>query len=151
MVEFQRSLQYETGLRHGALCCVNQQNHAADHLENALHLAAKVGVSGGVDDVDLGILIVYGGVLCKNGNAALLFKRARVHNAGHGFLVIAVNAALLQKTVDKGSFTVVNVRDDCNVSQIVSDHFNLPSSNFGIIRYHIHYTIYFAQKTEVKS
>ena len=37
--------QHEAGLRHGALRGVHQQDDAVDHLQDALHLAAEVGVS----------------------------------------------------------------------------------------------------------
>ena len=38
--------------------CHGTSNKAVGHVEHALHLAAKVGVSRGVDDVDFGIFIV---------------------------------------------------------------------------------------------
>ena len=52
-VLLQSLLQHETGLGHAALGSVHQQQHAVDHLQHALHLAAKVGVARGIDDVDL--------------------------------------------------------------------------------------------------
>ena len=42
----------ELGLRHRALGGVDEQQDAVDHAEDALDLAAEVGVAGGVDDVD---------------------------------------------------------------------------------------------------
>ena len=50
-------LQHETGLRHGAFEGVDQQQHAVGHVEHALHLAAKVGVARGVDDIDFDVFI----------------------------------------------------------------------------------------------
>ena len=97
---------------------IHQKDNAIDHLEHALHLAAEVGVAGGVNDVDLGVLVVDGGVLGQNGNTALLFQVARVHHAGGGILILAVNAALLEQSVHQSSLTVVNVGDDGYVSQI---------------------------------
>jgi hypothetical protein len=50
--ERQRLAGDELGLRHRAFGAVDQQDHAVDHREDALDLAAEVGVAGGVDDVD---------------------------------------------------------------------------------------------------
>ena len=67
------------GLGEGALGGVNEEDDAVDHLEGALDLAAEVGVSGGVDDVDLGlgtagVVVLDGGVLGEDGDAALPFR-----------------------------------------------------------------------------
>ena len=50
--------QDEAGLRQRALGGVDQQQHAVDHGQTALDLAAEVGVAGGVDDVELDIAVV---------------------------------------------------------------------------------------------
>ena len=42
---------------HAALGGIHQQQNAVDHLQHALHLAAKVSVARGVDDVDLDALV----------------------------------------------------------------------------------------------
>ena len=39
-------------LRQRALGRIDQQHHAIDHLERALHLAAEIGVAGGVHNID---------------------------------------------------------------------------------------------------
>ena len=46
-------LEYETGLGHGALEGVDEQQTAVGHVEHALYLTTEVGVSRGIDDVDL--------------------------------------------------------------------------------------------------
>ena len=43
----------ESRLRHRTFKGMDQQQDAVGHLEDALHLAAEVGVAGGVEDVDL--------------------------------------------------------------------------------------------------
>ena len=48
--------EHVAGLRQRAFGGVDEQDDAVDHLEGALDLAAEVGVAGGVDDVDLGVL-----------------------------------------------------------------------------------------------
>ena len=69
--QLQRLLQHEARLGHGALCRVDQQDNAVDHLQNTLDLAAEIGVTRGVDNVDLCSLIVNGGIFGKDRDAAL--------------------------------------------------------------------------------
>ena len=69
-----------------------------------------------VDDVDLGIAIVDGGVLRKDGNAALTLKVVGVHHAIHDLLIFTVDAALLEHLVDKRGLAVVDVRDNGDVA-----------------------------------
>ena len=51
---FSAFMRDEPRLRHRPLDRVDQQQHAVDHAEHALDLAAEVGVARRVDDVDLG-------------------------------------------------------------------------------------------------
>ncbi len=95
VAELQRLLQHEARLRHGALGRVDQQQNAVDHLQNTLDLAGEVGVARGVDNVDLVVFIVYGGVLRQNRDAALALEIAGVHDPVCHHLIFAVNAALL--------------------------------------------------------
>ena len=53
VVELQRALEYKPRLRHGPLKSVHEQQHAVDHFQNALHLAAEIGMPRRIDDVDL--------------------------------------------------------------------------------------------------
>ena len=122
VIQLQRLLQHEASLGHGAFRRIHQQQNTVHHLENTLHLASKVGVAGGVDDIDLHAFVMHRGVLGQNGDASFLFQVSRIHYAGNGLLVFTVNAALLQEPVHQGGFSVVNVGDDGNVSQIFSDH-----------------------------
>jgi hypothetical protein len=139
MVQIKRLLQDETGLRHRAFRRVNQQNNAVHHLQNTLHLAAEIRVTGGIDDVDLHAVVVNGSVLCQNGDSALPFQIAGVHHAGHGFLIVAVDSSLLQKSVHQRGLAVVNVGNNGYISQIFSDHFFLPLSPARKLTYY--YTI----------
>ena len=54
---------HEAGLGHRAFDRVDQQQHAVDHRQHALDLAAEVGVARGVDDVDVGVAVLDGAVL----------------------------------------------------------------------------------------
>ncbi len=116
--QLQRFLQHKAGLRHGAFRRVYQQQNAVDHFENALHLAAKVGVTRGVYDIDFGVFITNGGVFRQNSNAALPLQISRVHNAIHNRLIFPINTALLQHFVHQGCLTVVNVGNNCNIPNI---------------------------------
>ena len=116
MSQLQRLLQHETGLGHGAFRSIHQQQNAVDHLQDSLHLAAKVSVAGGIHDVDLHILVTDGGVLRQNGDATLPLQITGVHDSVHGGLIFPVNAALLQHFVNQGSLTVVNVGNDGNIA-----------------------------------
>ncbi|MPN14702.1 hypothetical protein SDC9_162029 [bioreactor metagenome] len=69
MTQLQGAGEDKAGLWHGAFCRIDQQNDSVDHLQNTLHLAAKVGVARSVHDVDLHIAVLNGGILCQNGNA----------------------------------------------------------------------------------
>ncbi len=72
--EIEGFLQHETGLRHGAVQGIHQQQHRVDHLQHPLHLAAEVGMAGGIDDIDLVAAVVDGEVLGEDGDAAFLFQ-----------------------------------------------------------------------------
>ena len=47
---------HEFGLRQRAFGGVDQNQRAVDHVEDALDLAAEIGVAGGIDDVDPDVL-----------------------------------------------------------------------------------------------
>ena len=121
-LELQGLLQHEAGLGHGAFEGVHQQQHAVHHLQHALHLAAKVSVAGGIDDVDLGVAVVHGGVLGQDRNAALALDVAGVHHAVNGLLILVISAALLEHLVDQGGLAVVNVGNDGNIANVFADH-----------------------------
>ena len=122
MAELKRLLQDEAGLGHGALGRVDQQDDAVHHLEDTLDLAGEVGVARGIDDVDLDALVVYRSVFRQDGDAALALDVARVHDALLDHLVFAECARLLEHLVDQRGLAVVDVRDDRNVAQIVTNH-----------------------------
>ncbi len=70
-VEVERLLEHELGAGQRALGSVDQEQHAIDHGQGALDLAAEVGVAGRVDDVDLGAFVEDGRVLGQDRDAAL--------------------------------------------------------------------------------
>src|SRR3546814_3243349 len=98
----------ELGLRHRALGSIDQQQYAVDHGENALDLAAEVGMARRVDDVDLGVAPHDCGALGEDGDAALALQIVGVHRALGHLLVGAVGAGLLQQLVDPRRLAVVD-------------------------------------------
>ncbi len=77
----ERLAQHEARLRHDALGGIDQQQSAVGHVEDALDLAAEVGVAGRVDDVDLGVAHLQGDVLGQDGDAALAFEVVGIEDA----------------------------------------------------------------------
>src|SRR5471032_234052 len=112
----QRFTRDETGLWHRAFLGIDQQQHRVDHRQHALDFTAEVGVARGVDDVDVGAVVLNRAVLRQNGNAAFFFEVVRIHHAGFNLLVLAEGTGLAQQFVDQGGFTVVNVGDDGDVA-----------------------------------
>ena len=131
--ELDRLGKDEAGLGHGALGGVDEQEAAVGHAENALDLAAEIGVARRIDDVDEELLhalpggsgsdIAHGAVLGENGDAALALQRVGVHDevvlaAGELFqLAGAKHARLHKEVIDEGGLAMVNVRDDGDVAE----------------------------------
>ena len=113
----ERLAQHEPGLRQRALAGVDEQEHAVDHGEPPLDLAAEVGVAGRVDDVDLHVAVAHRGVLGQDRDALLALEVHRVHDAVGDFLVGAERAGLAQHGVDEGGLAVVDVGDDRDVAE----------------------------------
>ncbi len=113
----------ELGLRHRPLSRVDQQDHAVDHRQDALDLAAEIGVAGRVDDVDVRRLR-RGRVgpfdrraLGEDSDATLALEVVRVHRPLGNALVVAEGAGLAKHLVDERRLAVVDVRDDRNIAQ----------------------------------
>ena len=84
--------------------------------ERAFDFAAEIAVAGGVDDVDLDVVIADAGGFGENGDAALALQVVGVHDALGDFFVVAENAALTEHGVDQGGLAVVDVRNDGDVT-----------------------------------
>ncbi len=92
--EGQRLAGDKARLRHRAFNGIDQQQHTVDHRQHALDLAAEVGVSRGVDDIDQRTVPDHRAVLGKNGDAALAFEVVGVHHAFSDLLVRGEGAGL---------------------------------------------------------
>ena len=119
-LQVQRLLQDKFCLRHRPLKCIHQQDDAVDHLQDALHFAAEIGMARCIDYVDLHAVIRNGSILGQDRNASLSLNIARVHHAFLYFLILPECAALAEHSVHQGSFAVVDVGYDCYVPDIVS-------------------------------
>ena len=114
--ERQRLPGDEPRLRHRPLGGVHQDQHAVDHAQDALDLAAEVRVARRVDDVDLDALPADGRVLGQDGDPPLPLERVRVHDALFDLLVGAERPRLPEHLVHQGGLAVVDVRDDGNIT-----------------------------------
>ena len=123
-VAVQRLAQHEPRLRQRALRCVDEQHHAVDHGQAALHLTAEVGVAGRVDDVDRHAVrcrradVPDGRVLGEDGDALLALELAGVHGALVDVLVLTEGAGLPEHRVHQGGLAVVDMGHDGDVSQV---------------------------------
>ena len=103
---------------HHAFRGVYQQQTAVSQSQRALHLAAKIGVARGINQIDLGNAVLQRDVLGQNRNAALTLKIVRVQYASTTQFAFPVLTRLAQHLVYKRCFAVINVGDDGNVSNV---------------------------------
>jgi CheY-like chemotaxis protein len=115
----ERLLRDETGLRHGPVHRVHQQQHAVDHGEHALDLAAEVRVPRRVDDVDAIVAPGDGGVLGENGDATLALEHVRIHDALLQVLARIERAGLAQQLIHERGLAMIDVRDDGDVAKFL--------------------------------
>ncbi len=116
--DLERLADDELRLRHGAFRRVDEDDGAVDHGEDALHLAAEIGVAGRVDDVHAIALPGDRRRLGHDGDTALFFEIVGVHDALGDALVLAECARLTQETVDERGLAVVDVGDDGDIAQL---------------------------------
>ena len=114
----QRLARDEARLRHRAFDRVDQQQHAVDHRQHALDLAAEVGVAGRVDDVDVRIAVLDRAVLGDDGDAALALDVVAVHHPLGDVLMGGERPGLDQQLVDQRRLAVVDVGDDGDVAEL---------------------------------
>ena len=113
----QRLAGDELGLRHRSFGGVHQKNDAIDHGEDALNLAAEVGVARRIHDIDTGVAPGNGRALGKNGDAALALQIATVHRALFNALVVSERARVAEKLIDQSGLAMIDVSDNCDVAQ----------------------------------
>ena len=114
--------QHEPGLGQRALRGVDEQQHAVDHFQAALHFTTEVGMARGVDDVDGDIaavrgVMLHGGVLGEDRDALLALEGQRVKNPLLDLLSDPEGTRLPQHCVNQGGLPMVDVSDDRDVAQ----------------------------------
>ena len=112
-------LQHETCLRHGALEGINEQNTSVRHIQHALHLATKVGVSRSVNDIDFRAFVVNGHVLGENRDTAFALQVVVVEDEFASVLVLAEEVAGHEHLVHERCLAVVHVCDNGNVANVL--------------------------------
>ncbi len=115
--QLQRLQRDEARLRHRAFDRIHQQQHAVDHPEDALDLAAEVGVTGRVDDVDPGVVVPDRAVLGEDRDPALALEVVRVHHPLGDVDVLGERARLDEQLVDERRLAMVDVGDDRDVPE----------------------------------
>ena len=113
--------QHEAGLGQRPLGRVDEQQHAVDHRQAPLHLAAEVGVAGSVDDVDLHVAVGHRRVLGEDRDALLALQVHRVHDPLVDVLVGPEGAGLPEHLVDECGLAVVDVGHDGHVAEVGAD------------------------------
>ncbi len=109
---------HELGLRQRPLGGIDQHQHAVHHVEDALDLAAEIGVAGRIHDIYARVAPDQRGHLRQDGDAAFALEIIRIHRALGDALILAKCAGLLQQPVDQGGFAMVDVGDNGNVAKV---------------------------------
>ncbi len=132
---FQRLFQDEPRLRHRPLGGVHQKQDAVDHVHHPLHLAAEIRVAGGVDDVDLDLLVGIGiphadrGVFGQDGDPALALQIVGIHHPFGNLLVFPKGVGLAQQAVDQRGFAMVDVGDDGDIANVCPFRFHVSTAS----------------------
>ncbi|CDA98224.1 putative uncharacterized protein [Lachnospiraceae bacterium CAG:215] len=119
-IQLQRFAEYEFGLRHCALKCIDNEDDTVDHFQNTFHLAAEIGMSRCVDDVDLCSFVKNCGIFREDRDSAFSLNIVGIHDTFRNFLILAEYTALFEQFIDQCCLTVVDMGDDRNISDVFS-------------------------------
>ena len=115
------------GLRQGSLGGVDQHENAIDHAEDALDLAAEIGVARRIDDIDPHRMVLGSpldrGAFGQDRDAALALQLVRIEGAFGDLLIGAKRAALPQELIDERRLSMIDMRDDRDITDIHSNRF----------------------------
>ncbi|ELO88366.1 hypothetical Protein SEEE5621_18176, partial [Salmonella enterica subsp. enterica serovar Enteritidis str. 6.0562-1] len=78
---------------------------------------------GSINDVDTVIIPFNSGVFSEDSNTTLFLQIVGVHHSLLSFGTRVERTGLLEQLINQGSFTMVNVRDDGDVTQIFDHNF----------------------------
>ena len=107
----------EPSLGQGTFGGVDERDDGVDHRQSPFDLAAEVGVTGRVDDVDGEVVPLDRGVLGEDGDALFAFQVAGVHDPVGQLLVRGEGPGLAQHFVHERGFSVVDVGDNGDISK----------------------------------
>ena len=100
--DLQRLADDEFGLRHRPFRGIDENDGAIDHRQDALDLAAEIGVAGRIDDIDARVFPGDRGRLRHDRDAALFFEIVGIHHAFGDALIFAEGAGLLEQIDRRG-------------------------------------------------
>ena len=121
---FQRLTQDILRLGHGAFVGVYQQQHTINHGQHAFHFSAEIRMAGRVQNIDLGAIVHHCRIFRQNGDTAFPFQIVRIHHAFRHLFIGAENMALLQHSIYQCGFAMIDMGDDRNIANIISNHYN---------------------------
>jgi hypothetical protein len=108
----------EPRLGHRALGGVDQQKDAIHHGQTSLDLSSEVGVTGGIDDVQLDVAVPHGRVLGQDRDPLFAFEIHRVHHPLVDVLSLPEGSGLPEHRVDEGRLAVVHMGHDRDVADV---------------------------------
>ena len=116
--DFQRLADDEFGLRHRPFGGIDQDDRAIDHGQDALHLAAEIGVARRIDDINPRILPCNRRRLGDDRDPALLFEIVRIHDPLGDPLILAEGAGLLEQTVHERRLAMIDVSYNGDIAKL---------------------------------
>ena len=127
---FQRLAQHKASLRLRPLLRIHEQQHAINHTERPLHLAAKIRVPRRVHDIHVMPAILKRRIFRLNRDALFALEVHRIHDPLllRNRLIRPKCPRLLEKTVHQRGLPMIHVRNNCNVTDKLHD---IPSRRAG--------------------
>ena len=114
--------EHEPRLRHWTLGRIDEHDGPIGHANDALHLAAKIGVARRIDDVDLHALVRQGNVFGEDRDAPLPLQVVAIEHELMVQLARPELAALLEEAIDQRRLAVIDVGDDDDIAKIRPAH-----------------------------
>ena len=129
--ELQCLLEHETGLRHRTLESIDEEEASICHVEHALNLTTEVRVSRSIEDINLSTFPIDRYILWENGYTTLALQVVGIEHFAAVILAVAEQLTGEHHLVDQCSLTMVNVCNNCNVSNVLHFNFYLKYLNLG--------------------
>jgi len=126
-LEFERFLEDESRLGHGAFKGIYEKEGTVCHAKDPFDFSAEIGVSRGVDEVDTHGLagewtglgrIGNGAIFRKDGDSAFALEGVGIEDAGLISGGLGDESGLREKGIDEGGFAVIDVRDYGDIAEM---------------------------------